>query len=191
MTGFDMKFPNNDPDMNRTEFFRLAFQYYFAGRFAFAARSFQVAANILHHAVEMSIKGHLYRSISLHDLRKYGHDLPRLWQAFVEIVADPESLVRFDNVIDSLHKFESIRYPGPRFAVGMDIFVSPLAGVRGEITDDRIGPLPRLVLVLEDIDRLVREIFRVASVNPRFYTGLVPAESKEFLTRGNPHGPDW
>ena len=191
MAGVGFRVPNEDPDMTRTEFFRLGFQYYIAGRFAFFARQIKVAANILHHAIEMCIKGHLFASLGLEEVKNYGHGLPSLWEALKHSVPASEELSSLDHVVQSLHKFETIRYPGPDFSRGMDLFVSPISGVRAEITEDRIGPLPRFDFNLEDIDRLIREILRVASINPRFYTGLVPSDCKAFLTRGNPFASDW
>jgi len=191
VSGIDMRFGTEEPEMVRVEFFRLGFQYYIAGRFAFFASQFLVAAALFHHAVEMSIKGHLFTAMSLAELRNFGHDLPRLWEAFKQALAESSPLSAYDHVIQSLHKFESIRYPGPEFSRGRDLFVSPTSGIRGEIVEDHIGPLPRFDVNLEDTDRLVREIFRRSSVNPRFHTGLVPPECKEFLTKQNPFADDW
>ena len=48
-----------DGDMVRINFYRFGFQYYVAGRFAVIAQFSPVAANLLHHAIEMLLKGEL------------------------------------------------------------------------------------------------------------------------------------
>lgn len=46
-----------DADMVRMNFFGFGFQYYLAGRYAVAAQLLPVAANLLHHAIEMLLRG--------------------------------------------------------------------------------------------------------------------------------------
>jgi len=48
-----------DAEMVRMNFFGFGFQYYLAGRYAVAAQLLPVAANLLHHAIEMLLKGEL------------------------------------------------------------------------------------------------------------------------------------
>lgn len=188
MAGVDLSLPSQDPGRLRMEFFRLGFQYYTAGRFAFAARHHRVAANLLHHAVEMMIKGHLARTATLAQLKGYGHGLPKLRAQLKESAASRVMLAGLDPVIASLHRFESIRYPGPDLDQGIDLFFAPTgdaAPTSGEDTDD--SPM-RLDLILGNVDRLVRTILDVAGVNPRFHTQAIPAECKVFLTRKNSYG---
>ena len=60
----------------RVEFGRLGAHYYIAGRFAFFSAFIPVAGNLLHHAVEMFLKGALIRTLALEKLQSIGHDLP-------------------------------------------------------------------------------------------------------------------
>ena len=46
-----------DADMVRMNFFGFGYQYYLAGRYAVAAQLLPIAANLLHHAIEMLLKG--------------------------------------------------------------------------------------------------------------------------------------
>jgi hypothetical protein len=73
------------------EFFRLGLHYYIAGRFATLAGLFPMAGNLLHHAVEMFLKGALVRLVGLKPLRKVGHDLNGLWDMFKTHMAVPGS----------------------------------------------------------------------------------------------------
>jgi hypothetical protein len=60
-----------------------AIHYYVTGRFAVFARFNPTAANLLHHAVEMSLKGALAkRGMNLCDLRDLNHNLPKIWRVF-------------------------------------------------------------------------------------------------------------
>jgi hypothetical protein len=66
-------------------FFSSAAQYYVAGRFGVFAALNPVAANLMHHAIEMYLKGALLKlkTKTLKDLKdKFGHSLPKSWAAF-------------------------------------------------------------------------------------------------------------
>jgi hypothetical protein len=62
------------------EFFKMAGQYYVVGRFAAFAGLIPITGNLLHHAVEMFLKGGLSKNgVRLVDLKKMGHNLPNIW----------------------------------------------------------------------------------------------------------------
>jgi hypothetical protein len=85
-------------------FFSAAAQYYVAGRFGVFAWLNPVAANLMHHAVEMYLKGALLKSKAktLKELRdKFGHSLLKCWAAFKAQVNDP-ALSEFDTVISEI-----------------------------------------------------------------------------------------
>jgi hypothetical protein len=101
-----------DVDTLRIRFIEYGLQYYAAGRCAVSTGLNPVAANILHHAVEMFLKAglcaHTTEKQRRDDLR---HDLPNIWQAFKPHY-DPEGkLARFDDCVQGLHEYEDIRYP--------------------------------------------------------------------------------
>src|SRR5882757_8871087 len=80
------------PEIADHIFFSSASQYYVAGRFAVHAGLNPVAANLMHHAVEMYLKGALLKSKAktLKELKdKFGHSLPKCWDAFKAQVNDP------------------------------------------------------------------------------------------------------
>jgi hypothetical protein len=65
------------------EFFKTAGQYYVGGRFAAFAGFIPITGNLLHHAVEMFLKGGLSKNgSSLVDLKKMNHNLPNIWAKF-------------------------------------------------------------------------------------------------------------
>jgi hypothetical protein len=93
------------------EFFHLGTQYYVAGRHAVLTRLMPVAANLLHHAVEMYLKGALTPQFTPTELwKKFGHKLGNLWDAF-KVNNGGADLDSFDSIIAALDKFEHIRYP--------------------------------------------------------------------------------
>jgi hypothetical protein len=100
-------------DRERERFFSTACDYYIAGRFAAFAGLNPVVGNLLHHAIEMYLKGALAKTKSLRELDKgFKHDLPKLWEAFKDQTNDA-ALKRFDATIAELHRFE--RYSVSRF----------------------------------------------------------------------------
>src|SRR5437588_7197638 len=85
-------------------FYQIAFQYYGAGRFAALTAMMPVSGNIIHHAVEMMLKGRLTHTLTLQQMaaQPYRHSLPRIWQAFKALYPSA-NLTRFDQFIDLLH----------------------------------------------------------------------------------------
>ena len=61
---------------------RTGMQYYIAGRAAMRAQLIPVAGNLLHHAVEMLLKGDLSRTRSLQEIKQFQHNLVKTWDAF-------------------------------------------------------------------------------------------------------------
>jgi hypothetical protein len=94
-------------------------QYYAAGRYSFLAGGNYVAANILHHAVEMCLKGALMKAgWPVQKLRKLGHNLPKIWKKF-KSETGATGLDKFDPEIEGLHEYEKIRYPDEVLKAGM------------------------------------------------------------------------
>src|SRR5215471_13111256 len=68
-------------DMTDHLFISAGMHYYVAGRYAVFAGLNPTAANLLHHAVEMALKGALAKKgMDLKALRGLSHDLPRIWR---------------------------------------------------------------------------------------------------------------
>ena len=96
-----------DPIIERASLFEAAVQYYISGRWAVFNRLYEVAGTLLHHAVEMEIKAALSAGgNSLAELKKYGHDLEKLWLALKKQLNDP-SLDQFDGVVSALDRHGS------------------------------------------------------------------------------------
>ncbi len=175
------------------EFFSNGRQYYIAGRYAVFAALIPVAGNLMHHAIEHFLKGGLAKTKSLEDLKKLGHKLPKVWDAFKAQANDP-TLARFDDVISTLNEFEELRYPDPN-AKGMqctfDVTKAGAAAVAAMIASAPAGcaptsTLPQYKLVLEEIDELVDAIFAAASQNPKFYFSKAYTQgAKEYLVKDN------
>ena len=134
------------------EFFRLGTHYYIAGRFAALSGLFLVAGNLMHHAIEMFLKGALVRLVGLDALRDISHDLRKLWARFKERIPSTEATF-FDVPIADLHRFERIRYPDNMIREVSQISFSVFRSQRVESSGT--APLSSYTLVLEDVDALV------------------------------------
>jgi hypothetical protein len=154
----------------RWKFPDYAIQYYVIARFAHAAKQTPVAGNCFHHAVELMLKHFLLKPglLTLKKLagRKYGHNLPRLWKKFKSKVADP-SLDQFDNFMDELHRFDSIRYPDDLVLTGGGLALVQKRENRPKVIYDETPPVPAYYLALEDMDALMNALFDKCSVNPQ------------------------
>src|SRR4051794_8455400 len=78
-------------------FYQIALQYYATGRFAALTGLMPVCGNLIHHAVEMMLKGRLTHPLTLPQMavNPYRHCLPRIWQTF-KAQFPVENLTRFD-----------------------------------------------------------------------------------------------
>jgi hypothetical protein len=179
-----------DPERLKDEYFFTASEYYVSGRFAFWSKTMGICGNLLHHAIELFLKGHLLLTIPSEVLKDdFKHSLPRIWRHFKETVGDPR-LAAFDRTIENIHTFEALRYP--------DIVIERGAKFHFEVTRadlDRSrgahkvpGNPPRYLLALEEVDQLVPILFEVCSRNARvFLLGRLPnPDHRKFLLRVNP-----
>jgi hypothetical protein len=174
-------------DGSRARYFSLAVQYYVAGRFAVHAGLNPVAGNLLHHAIELALKGSLARVTSSDDLKKkYMHSLNPLWRDFKLSVSDPR-LDRLDRIVSELDQFETIRYPEHVEQHGMLASIAPIRRDQDAKGPTRLpSPVPRYKLYLPEIDELLDAVFVGAGVNPAFFEGeLLKSEARDFLARDN------
>ena len=182
------------PDRERTkdEYFLAASEYYVTGRFAFWTKLPSICGNLLHHAIELFLKGHLWLTLTPEDLKALGHSLPRIWRRFKDATADSR-LGAFDPTIENVHAFEALRYPESVIENGalFHFEVTRADLDRSRAADKVPGHPPRYLLVLEEVDRLVFLLFDVCSRNPIvFLRGrLRNPDSLKYLTESNPAWP--
>ena len=160
-----METPAVDPETVRQDFYRYGFQYYVAGRFAVIAQFMPVAANLLHHAIEMLLKGELGEK----QRRNMRHDLTQLWPAYKKQMAAEDTLVSFDAIIETLNKFEEIRYPDAPGSMKCRFTLEKAAeteidALQNDGRSDRVYEL-----FLGDIDALVAAILEKCTLNPIAY----------------------
>jgi hypothetical protein len=120
--------PSHGSSVNMTDhlFISASMHYYVAGRYAVYAGLNPTAANLLHHAIEMALKGALAKKgVELKALKRLSHDLPKIWREFTTQYGIDSST--FDGVIAELQKFETIRYPDEIVKQGLASLISPEA----------------------------------------------------------------
>ncbi len=81
-------------------------------------------------------------------------------------------LNKFDRTITDLDKFEGIRYPERIIRLGMTL---EAGFVRNPAPVQHAG-MPRYEIVLEELDELVQVIFKLANLNPAFFTNMLHRE---------------
>ena len=171
----------------RAEFFLLASHYYISGRHAVICGFIPVAANLLHHAIEMYLKGTLTHWLSMAELKRLNHDLNKIWTKFRSLSED-QSLSRFDAAIRQLQRFEQLRYPDAVLRKGMSC---QFALRRGDLVGvpRRFRPkASSYALVLEDMDELVRVILDNAKTPPAgAFPGILHLHARAFLELHNAH----
>ena len=153
----------------RVQAFDLGLQYLVAGRFATASWCMPVAANLLHHAIEMFLKGCLVEAVGFSGLPRgrNGHDLRALWRLCLEQFSG-ENLDRFTDTIGDLDRFEQIRYPETLIRHGALIGIGFPSGARHVQLQGQ--KTPEYQVSVDDIDALVGALFKVGRVNPAFYS---------------------
>jgi len=165
-------------------FFRAATQYYITGRYAVLARLGPVAGNLLHHAVEMYLKGSLSRTMPLDEVKTLRHNLPQIWRVF-KAQSENAGLARFDSLVSSLDAFEELRYPNSALAEGMELTMGLSRSTAAPSAEVGARSIPSYELYVQDIDALVTEIFKVASVNPAFFTSGLSERARAHLKESN------
>lgn len=170
--------------------FAIGMQYYIVGRAAARGHQVPVAGNLLHHAVEMLLKGELSRTLSLEEIKKqYNHFLVRAWNAFKTKHPDKD-LSGFDQLIADLDRFEKIRYPDEWLKHGAVMFID---WDRSKSSfQQRAGrKLPEYCIYMNEVDALVARVLRVCQVNPSGLCGSLNPEAVRFLQYRNGECEGW
>ena len=168
-------------------FFQYGTQYYLTGRFAAFAGQTPVVGNLMHHAVEMFLKGALSKSMALSEMKKtLGHQLDKTWRLFKTDV-DDRTLDRFDKTIEMLDAFEDIRYPDEIIEKGaaLQIDIRKATPVVPEFEGGH--SVPHYMFSLEEVDELVAAIFKAESRNPAAYFFTLREDSRQYFMRDNFH----
>jgi hypothetical protein len=178
--------PEATRDRDSLNYFKLGTQYYVAARSATFAGCLPVAGNLFHHAVELYLKGDLCQHLARRQLKVHGHKLRRLWKSYKAMhgLIGPSA---HDALIKQLDKFERIRYPDSITDRGMTAAIAvsgpdPLAS----IPVGGAAATPRYVIIVNDIDQLVRAVFDTTSQNPHFFFGSLSSEGRAIIYRDNP-----
>jgi hypothetical protein len=170
--------------------FDVGMQYYVVGRAAALGRQARVAGNLLHHAVEMLLKGELSKLLSLEQIKKqYGHFLVKTWNEF-KARHPGEDLSGFDQLVADLDRFEKIRYPDELLAHGAAIAIG--WGTRSSGPMQLVGSkVPEYCLYVNEVDALIARLFKICHINPLAYWGVLPSEAVRFLQFENSEYDGW
>jgi hypothetical protein len=172
-------------------FYKTALEYYVNGRASALCGCFFTPGNLLHHAVEMMLKGELSRTVSLEDLKdykKFGHGLPNCWKAFKKLFPH-ENLNEFDTMIAELDKFETIRYPDNLLSKGASI---GFGFSRGRVMNaTTIPPVPEYQMGIGDVDAFFARVIQLCHMNPKAFFGFLTEHGREMLTKNNDYANDW
>lgn len=181
------------PDPNaHHQFYRLALEYYVSARGAIRCGVISVTGNLLHHAVEMLLKGQLSRTTPLGDLKdpkKFGHCLPRIWSAFTTLFPS-EDLSEFDPVICGLDQFDFIRYPDRILQQGAQLGIS-FGRNRPFVNHATTPQPPEYQVTIGDIDALFKRLFPLCRMNPVAYFSFLSPHGSEILTHWNTESAGW
>jgi hypothetical protein len=170
------------------DFYRFALEYYVSGRASLLCRNSFVTCNLLHHAVEMLLKGQLSKTIPLAELKnRFYHRLLDLWPSFKALFPTTD-LTEFDGMITELEKFEEIRYPDKIIlGHGVHIGLGPGRGVPVTIG----GKPPEYWMGVGDVDAFFARLFPLCGINPPAYLGYLSPLGRQVLTEGNAESKDW
>jgi hypothetical protein len=185
-----------DPDQLRFEYFRLGTSYYISGRFAHYAHALPVSGNLLHHAIEMFLKGCLVRfGVTEKERLDLRHNLVEIWGRFRTHASNP-ALDAFNDALTTLNAFEELRYPENAARAmeksgkkgGMTIVVGP--GPHEPATRADGKEVALYSADTEKVDALVIELFKAGSCNPLAFLPLGQI-GKDYLALHNSHAMSW
>jgi hypothetical protein len=172
------------------QFFSIGMQYYVSARVAGLSGFIPVTGNLAHHAVEMFLKGHLSRTMDEKLLKRVGHNLEKAWAEFKRCVANPK-LIAHDRTIAEISAFEEIRYPHNIVKTGMVATINSGKRVSGQPDPTSPVGVPLFNLTIGELDELMKDICRAASINPIFYTQSFRPSVKQMLLDANAEGSFW
>ena len=173
---------NMGNDRTKMEFFELGIHYYIAGRYAVFSGLVSIAGNLHHHAVELLPKGCLSDGVDFANLKKLRHSLTNLWDTFKKINPDSQ-LLEFDQTINDLDHLEDLRYPD-EIPKGKVVSISPGGIVKPVVPPQRGKEVPIYSLSYTELDKLVKALFRIGSINPAFFVDRLRKEAKHVPFRG-------
>ena len=160
------------------------FQYYVAGRSAALVRLVPVSGNLLHHAVEMILKGVLSVHYSPEQLRVDGYSLPKLWDKFRQR-HEMGQTSDHGKLITELQAFEDIRYPDKIILNGASMSVGFGDTARTERSDALGGVEPEYAVDVCKVDCLIATIFRRSSFKLDFFLAKLTLDARRILGEGN------
>jgi hypothetical protein len=173
-------------------FYKAALEYYVNARAACLSGCVFTTGNLLHHAVEMILKGELSRTVSpekLMDKKKFGHWLPKCWAAFKALFPQ-EDLSEYDPMIAELDKFERIRYPDHILANGAGIGFG-FGRWHPTTRACDINGIPEYRMAIGDVDAFFGRVIQLCHMNPGPYFSFLTAEGREILQKYNEEAKNW
>lgn len=170
--------------------FDTGMQYYTIGRYSVLAGVNPVAGNLLHHAIEMFLRGALAVSAAAspsaedepREPKSLSHRLDQLWPEF-KATFRSKKLANYDRVIAELKTFENIRQPAKRISQGLTGKISVKRSAQSAEASWGM-PAPIYELSLQEIDELAAIIFAAAHVNPKYFVSGLKA-ARHYLAEGN------
>lgn len=173
-------------DRLKQMYFDLGVQYYAAGRCGVASWWNPVAANLMHHAVEMFLKGGLCPHITEADRRNLGHNLSRIWEAFKAQYDPAGKLKHFDAFIAGLHKYEEVRYPENALRDGMGSYFQFGKQTTPISSSGAAASVPEYQLFVGEADAMVKAICEASSINAKVFVDKYQQEpGKTYLRHQN------
>jgi hypothetical protein len=168
-------------DKMRDVFLVLGSQYYAHARYSAQFFYLPVSVTLLHHSIEMLLKGYLAKNMPSAKLKNVGHNLVGLWDLFREHVSGAH-LSKFDNTIRKLDRVELLRYPDEMVDKGYALHIS-LGTPENPIHFPETRNLPQYSVSISALDDLVVEIFAACEVSPIPYFKMAPPEFKNSLPK--------
>ena len=169
------------------DFVQLGVEYYVCGRFAFLNLYPPLVGNLMHHAIEMLLKDILMETYTVDELKEnFHHRLTELWSATKKVTQDT-ALANFDGLIAKLDRFGRIRYPDRVVNEGATIQLGLRSGDDVNYPISASNPATSYQLALEDIDRLVKTLFKLTDYNPKVCLMKLRSDAPSVLASQNLH----
>jgi hypothetical protein len=170
-------------------FYRIGVEYYVVGRFSYFCHYLLMTGVLFHHAIEMFLKGKLLDNFSAQQLKdQFGHNLHRLWNEFKRECKDP-SLRQYEGTIQRLNRWEDLRYPPKKggSSGGISMSLDMRKGDKSGVTYPKMKEESKYKVNLEEMDELVKKLFSVIQLNPKFFGEFTTGEAKAFYQKENRH----
>lgn len=165
-SGFSFPAKDLNTSADKMHFLSRGTEFYVTARDCYYKQRPMVAVVLFHHAMEFFLKAVLIDSNDLTTLKKFSHNLIKLWDEFKKLI--PEVSNQYDQFIKNFDPLQRIEYPQLDRSHKPGFSFTPTKNTRNTMIEKN-GKVVNLDLIhwsLEEIDEIISQICKNIKMSP-------------------------